>query len=220
MKTLEKGHDKIKKLCSVIRDETLEPAQLEAQAIVQAAEERATEIIAEAKSHAAKTYAVLKVELEKERQVFQASLQQAMKQSLEALRQSIEEKFFNVQLASLVENKSADPQLVAQLINAIVKALEKDGLAADLAAVVPETIQARQVNGLILEEVLKTLKGHSVEIGDFAGGVQVKLGKKGMTIDMTDEALRELLATYLVRKDFRKMVFFSSENSSENNQDA
>ena len=37
MKTLEKGQDKIQKICAILRDQTLEPAQKEAQEIIERA---------------------------------------------------------------------------------------------------------------------------------------------------------------------------------------
>lgn len=207
MKTLEKGQDKISKICAVLRDETLEPAQKEAQKILEQAHQQAEQIIAEAQHRAEKMHKDAKAAIEQEQNVFQSSLQQGVKQSLETLRQAIEGKFFNENLSNVIEKNGAEPQLIANLINALVKALEKDGLAADLTAIVPKTVDARKLNELLLNEVLKNLKNKSVEIGNFKAGVQLKLSDKNMTIDISEDALRELLGTYIVRKDFRKLVF-------------
>lgn len=209
MKTLEKGQDKIKKICALLRDETLEPAQQEAQKIIEKAQQQAEQIIADAEKSAEEIHAKAKAAIEQESNVFQSSLQQATKQGLETLRQSIESKFFNEQLPQVIEKGTEDPHLIAGLVNAIVKALEKEGLAADLTAVVSKTMPVRQLNELLLQEVLKSLKNNSVVIGNFSGGVKLKVENKKMTIDMTEDALRELLGTYMVRKDFRKMVFGS-----------
>jgi V/A-type H+/Na+-transporting ATPase subunit E len=207
MKSLEKGHDKIKKICTILRDETLEPAQKEAEEIIKQAQNKAESIIAEGQSAAEKLLAEARAEIERERNVFQSSLTQASKQSLEFLRQSIETKFFSESLPKVIEKNAADPQLVAKLITAIIHALEKEGLAADLTTLIPKTITPRQINELLLEEILKTLKNHSVSLGKNGAGVLVKLEDRKMTIDISEDSLKELMANYVVRKDFRKMFF-------------
>jgi len=209
MKTLEKGQDKIQKICSVLREETLEPAQKEAEKIISEAKKQAEQILYEAQKSAQQMHENAKKSIEHEHNAFQSSLVQAARQSLETLRHDVEEKFFNANLLSVIEKGAADPQLVANLINVIVKTLEKEGLAADLTALIPKSITPGQVNALLLKEVLISLQKHSVEIGKFAGGACVKLNNKKLTLDVTGEALKELLATYVVRKDFRKTVFES-----------
>lgn len=207
MKTLDKGQDKIKRICSVLREETLEPAEKEAQQIIAGAKAEAESIVAEGKASAEKLLQDARAAIEQERNVFNGSLQQAAKQSLESLRQSIERAFFNTQLSSIIEGNAADPQLVATLINAIAKALEKEGLSADLTALVPKTVEPRRVNELLMQDALKRLRGGGVAIGSFAAGAQVKVSGKNLTIDISEGALKELLSTYVVRKDFRKMIF-------------
>jgi V/A-type H+-transporting ATPase subunit E len=209
MKTLEKGQDKISKICAVLRNETIEPAQKEAQTIIEKARLQADQIVVEAKLKAEKMHKDAKVAIEQEENVFQSSLQQGIKQSLESLRQNIESKFFNENLSTVIERGATDPQLVANLINAIVKALEKDGLAVDLTAIVSKKMDMRKLNELLLKEVVENLKNKSIEIGNFKAGIQLKLSDKNMTIDISDAALKELLGTYIARKDFRKMVFES-----------
>ena len=43
---MDTGKDKVKKICDVLRKETLEPAKLEADEMIESAKERAREIIA------------------------------------------------------------------------------------------------------------------------------------------------------------------------------
>ena len=100
----------------------------------------------------------------------------------------------------------ADPKIIAELINGIVKAIEQEGLTTDLSAVIARSVSIDDVNALLLENVRKRLKGAPLEVGSFAGGAQVKLLGKKMTIDLTDQSVRELLANY-IRKDFRKFIF-------------
>lgn len=208
MRTLERGQDKIQKICDKIRDETIEPAKQEAQQIIESAQKRAEEIIAQAEKQAEQLIKQGRVNIEQERNVFHTSLQQAAKQTIESLRQSIEQKFFNEELEQVLNQELAQPQVVAQLLNGIVAAIEKEGVAADLTAVLPRTVSAEQVNQLLLDKVKQKLKSRPMEIGHFAGGAQVKLEGKRMTLDLTDRTLKELLTNY-VRKDFRQTLFGS-----------
>ena len=78
-----------------------------------------------------------------------------------------------------------------------------------MTALIPEVISAKQVNELLLQDVLKVLQNQTVDLGDFAAGAQMKLDKESITIDISEHAIKELLASHVVRKDFRKMVFAS-----------
>lgn len=206
MRSLEKGQDKIQRICDKLRHETLEPAEEEAKKILNEARKKAESIKAEGEKHSEQLLKQARGQIEQERHVFHSSLQQAAKQTIEGLRQEIEHKFFNEELPHILEKQLADPKIVAQLVNGIVQALEKDGLAVDLSAVIPRLISVESINALLLENVRKRLQAKPMQIGHFAGGAQVKLHDKNMTIDLSDQAIKELLANYM-RKDFRKLIF-------------
>lgn len=206
MKTLEKGQDKIKRICDELRRETLEPAQHEAQRIIQAAEAEAERIVAEANKEADRVMQQAKRAMEQERNVLQSSLSQACKQSVEALRQDIEQRLFSDELGSLVQGGTSGPMLVAKLVTSIVQAIEKEGVSADLTALVPQSVPPQEVNQALGENIRKRLRDHGVQVGRFHGGAQIRLNDKKMTIDISDMALKDLLASY-VRKDFRNLIF-------------
>jgi V/A-type H+-transporting ATPase subunit E len=206
MRSLEKGQDKIQKICDKLRRETLEPAETEAQRIVEEARKKAESIKAEAELLAEQLVKQARGQIEQERNVFHSALQQAAKQTLEGLRQEIEHNLFHHELQNILEKQLADPKIVAELVNGIVKAIEKEGLTTDLSAVIPQLISSADVNALLLENVRRRLKGKPLELGHFMGGAQIKLIGKKMTIDLSDQAIKELLAHY-IRKDFRKLIF-------------
>ena len=207
--TLEKGEDKIQQICNALRRETLEPAKKKAEALVQEGERQAAQTIREAEEQAQMLLRKARETIARERNVFQSSLQQAGKQSLQALRQAVEEKLFKQELQRLVREGSSDPKLVAKLIEAMVDAIGREGISASFAAMIPESVSTQEVNRLLGENILKKLEGGGVSLGSFDGGAQVKLLDKKFTIDITDEALIELLSSY-VRKDFRKLIFVNA----------
>lgn len=207
-KKLEKGSDKVSQICTILRDEAIEPAKREAAGIIDEAKTQAKHIIHNAEKHAEKIIADARQGIEQERNIFQSSLSQAGKQVLEVLKQSIEHQLFNDQLESVVQRHAADPQVIAKIINAICNAVEKHGLSTDIEAIIPKLVSAQEVNTLLLDGIIKRLKDGSVVLGDFSGGAQVKFLDRKMMIDLTDKTLKELLANY-IRKDFRKLIFES-----------
>ncbi|HSW86897.1 MAG TPA: V-type ATP synthase subunit E [Rhabdochlamydiaceae bacterium] len=208
MKGIETGKDKVKKICEVLKKETLEPAKKEAEDTIAAAQAEAEQILNEAHRKAENLLSEAKAEIEKRDHAFQSSINQAYKQTIESLKQQIEEKLINRELGHLIAQYTQDPKVLAQLVNAVVKALEKEGVDADLSAYIPAAVQAKAVNALLGEQVLSKLKEKSVLLGPMAGGIEVKLRKDNISIDITDAALKELLSNYM-RKEFREMFFGS-----------
>jgi V/A-type H+-transporting ATPase subunit E len=206
MKGLETGKDKVKKICDVLKRETLEPAKHEAEEIVAAARRHADEILADAHKESKKMAENAHQEIEKQKLIFQASMTQACRQTLEVLKEKIERKLFNPELSKLVTKPMQDPKLIAQLINAIVHALEKEGTQSDLSVVISSAIPARAVNELLASDVTQRLREKGVLLSSLGGGIEVKLLKDNITIDLSDETIKELVATY-IRKDFREFIF-------------
>jgi V/A-type H+-transporting ATPase subunit E len=206
MKGLETGKDKVKKICDVLKRETLEPAKHEAEGIIASARRRADEILADAHKESKKMIDDAFGEIEKQKVIFQASVAQACRQTLEALKEKIEHKLFDPELSKLVTKPMQDPKLMAQLINAIIRALDKEGTKSDLSVVVSSAISAKAINELLASEVIERLKEKGVLISSIGGGIEVKLIDKNITIDLSDEAIREMVAAY-IRKDFREYLF-------------
>lgn len=205
MKSLEKGHDKLQKICDALRMDTLEPAKKQAQDIIQEAQSEADRILKEATLQVEKLQETARRHIDQERKTFQSSLEQAAKQALERLRQEIDTRLFNPGLEELLAKQTAEPKIIAKLIEALVSALEKEGLAADLIAIIPKAVPAKAVVAELGEKTLQKLKNRTVELGPFEGGAKVRLENKKMTLDISDAALKELLS--YVRKDFRELIF-------------
>ncbi len=206
MKATETGKDKVRKICDVLKKETLEPALKEAEEIVVAAKGQAEQIIAAAKRQATALKEEAGREIERQKNVFHSSLSQACKQALEALKQDIEQKLFNKQLAALIRKETQNPHVLGELITAVVKGIEKEGIDVVLSAYIPAVIPARSVNALLIREILEKLREKGVLIGPITGGIEVKLHKENITIDLSDKALEGFVAQY-IRKDFREMLF-------------
>ncbi|MBS0620776.1 MAG: V-type ATP synthase subunit E [Verrucomicrobia bacterium] len=206
MMAAESGKDKVKKICDILRRETLEPAKQEAEAIVHSAHEKAGEIVSSARKEAEAILKAADEEILRQKNIFQSSLGQACSQALEVLREQIEEKLLHRNLMQLITKQTQDPKVLAELIEAVVKGIEKEGVDANLSVLIPASVPARAVNVLLAQEVLSHLKEKSVILGRMSGGIEVKLVGENITIDITDAALKELVANY-IRKDFRELLF-------------
>jgi V/A-type H+-transporting ATPase subunit E len=208
MKGLETGKDKVKKICDLLKRETLEPAQIEAQDILEAAKSHSEEIIAEAHRKAEEMHQIAHQEIQQQKAVFQASLSQACRQTLDSLKEKIEQKLFNPALSQLILKPMQDPKIAAKLIEVVVQALKKEGIESDLSAAISSAVSAREVNTILAVEILEKLKEKSVLISPIGGGIEVKIIDQNMTIDLSDTAFKELIASY-IRKDFRNLIFNS-----------
>ena len=206
MENLDTGKDKIKKICEILKNETLQPAQEEAQRIVEAAEQEARNIQRAAEAQAEELVTASKIKMAKQKELFDHSIRAACTQVMESLRQEIENNLFNTSLSDWLSKQTVDADLAAKLVNALVKAIEKEGTSAELSAIIPSKIPAEKVNALLLKEVVDKLREKSVVLGGLTGGVQLKLHDKQLTLDLSDEALKELLGRY-IRKDFRDLLF-------------
>lgn len=206
MKHLETGKDKIQKICDVIRKETLDPAKQEAREIIENAHLQAAEILKDAEAKAAVLKKQTDEELEEKKRVFHSSLNLACRQALETLKQKIERQLFAPELAQVVVHEMGKPELVAELIRSFMRSLEEQGIEEDFEVVIPREISPRSISALVTAKVLERLKGGGVEVGDFGGGVRLRMESRSITIDITDAVVRELIAAY-IRRDLRDLIF-------------
>ncbi len=206
MKGMESGKDKVKKICDVLKKETLEPAKAEAQQIIEKARRTAEELLADAGRAIEKMQIEAKQQIDRQRKIFESSVAAGCRQAIEALRQDIEEKLFSRELKSLIEKEVQLPHVIADLITAVVKAIEKDGIDAQLSAYIPAAVPARSVNTLLAKNVLERLSEKGVLVGPLEGGVELKRHGENIILDLSSEALVDLVSRY-VRKDFRVVLF-------------
>jgi V/A-type H+-transporting ATPase subunit E len=203
---METGKDKVKKICDVLRKETLEPSQKQAEEILAQANLQAQEIIAQAHLKQKQLLADAKEQIDRERTIFESSLSQTSRQVIESLKQEITENIFNKELLHLLKEKMSKPEVLSRLINAVIGAIEKEGIESDLSVYIPEAVSAREVNALLLQNILDKLQEKSVLIGSIHGGIELKLHDKNITIEITDASLEELIKRYS-RRDFHETIF-------------
>ena len=206
MKSVDTGKEKVKKICEVLKRETLEPAKKEGEEIIVKARAEAEKIVADAKRESERIHKEAKEKIEEERNVFEASINLAAKKSLDTLKQEIEKELFNPELSRLVGEKMGDPKVVGALISAIIAGIEKEGIDGDLRALVSSTLDKEAAAKELAKGALDRLGSKALDIGEIEGGAQVKILEKNLTIDLSGDALKTLIAGF-VREDFRSVIF-------------
>jgi V/A-type H+-transporting ATPase subunit E len=206
MKSLETGKDKIQKICDAIRKETLDPVKQEVSEIIENAHMKAAEIVREAEARAATLTSSSDSEMEEKKKLFQSSLALACRQGIESLKQKIEQELFNKELSQLVIKETSSENMIVKLIESFMRSLENQGIEEDFEAIIPKDISARSINTVLAKSILERLKQHTVELGDFRGGVKLRMEDRKITIDISDEVIKELVGNY-IRRDFRDLIF-------------
>jgi len=125
MKVVDKGRDKVQKICDAIKKETLEPAHEEAQSIVAEARKEAEALVKKAKKAAEKEMQTARAKIEEEKGVFLSSLSMAAKQSVAALRDEIQSKLFSGEIKTAVDAACKKGDTVARFIGRILPRLAK-----------------------------------------------------------------------------------------------
>jgi len=202
MQLMDSGKDKVRKICEALKKETLDPARKEAEEIVENARKEAEGMIHRAKVEGEKLVASAKAKIEEEKRVFNSALHMGAKQALASLRQAIEEKLFSEQLHHLVAGKMGSPDAVANCIAALIAS------AGEGEVVLPKGVDRKEVASSLLSKGLEKIAQGGMHVGEFAGGAQLKLIGKHITLDLSDEAISGLLASY-IREDFRHLLFGS-----------
>lgn len=199
---------KLQKICDALKAETLEPAKQEAREILENAEIQKNQIIAEAKNEAQVVLKNLEKELSEKRSAFEASMKLASRQMLDELKLMIEKKIFNENVGEFVANSMAQKEVVAELMGALLKAMEKEGLDGDFSVYLGQMTFNNDMLTLLREKIFGSQKSVEISLGDFLSGFKIKIREKKITLDMSDEAVRETIIRYLA-DDFRKLFFIA-----------
>ncbi len=206
METLEKGKEKLSEICDLLRKETLEPAQNDAKSIIEGAHKEKEQILKLARKEAESLIQESREKIEKEKVLFHTSMDVASKQTFSKLKQEIEQKLFNDELKHLVNEIAQDTQKVAQLVNVLVEVIEREGLNGNLTLGLANSIRPEELNKYLTKSLLEKIQKNEVPIESISGGAVVRLEDKKLTFDISDQALKELMGTYL-RSSFREILF-------------
>jgi len=204
MADLESGSDKVKKICDILKKETLDPAQAEAQKILSEAHTEKERILSEAKAQASDKLKECQAEIERERTHFQTAMKMAKEQAVATLQEQVVKELFRPTLKESVKEGLSDPSLIAKIITALVTAIEKEGTHSDLTAAISESISKEALLSHLQEKVVARLK--EIKSVPLEGGASVKIEDDNISLEMTLDAVESLLMTY-IQEDIRDFLY-------------
>lgn len=200
------GDERLAAICQMIRNETLEPAKNEAEQIRLNAEREASKIITEAKQEADRLLHEARKKFQEDQEMFEASLQQAGAQAIGLLKEKIEKTFFYPALDSFLDKQFDDEKHTAQLLNVLIEFIEKNGPEGNLEVWLGSKLSKEKVIQRLTKEALANLPKEGLRVSERAYGFTVTVAEKHVSIEISPESVREMLATFL-RGDFRKFLF-------------
>ena len=206
MTYIDTGKDKVKKICELLRKETLDPAQEEAKQIVHAAQEEAKEIVEQAQSQAEKILEEARSQIQAEHKLMTSSLALAVKQSIATLKEQIINDLFNPKLAEMISSQMSKTDVIAKLVDSVVDAIKHSGLDTDLSACLPKKINVEELLAMLAKQTLTYISNNNIVLKDIHGGCIVKVEKQNLAIDISDEALKEVVASFIA-KQLHKYIF-------------
>lgn len=206
MRLLETGNEKVKKICEVLKKETLEPARLQAEEILELARKEADRLIKQAHDKAHQMVKETEDRIKKQEEVFKASINIAFKQVIGKLKSEIETKLFHPALLETVKHHLSNTQMIAESIKVIIDGLSKSGLEADAKIILSKKFTSEQLAQVIAAAGLENWKNKIFSIGDFGSGLQIRMDKMHMIIDLTDESVEQMLLEF-ASDNLKKIIF-------------
>ena len=206
---LESGTEKVKEICKIIKEETLQPAKDEAQQIVNEAHAEADLIIKKASEDADDILKSLKKELEKTQNVSNASIELAIKQGVAKLKQ-LSTSLFTDELQKMAFETMTKDDVMVKVVDSLVNAIQKDGTDINVRLVLAKNTDKDDFIKKLAVRVREKLEKEPIAFGDQAAGVVVKVIDKKIAFEITDKAIVQLLSTHL-SEELREKLFCHTE---------
>jgi len=200
------GDERLAAICQVVRNETLDPALKEAEEIRIEAEREASTIKENARKEAEHILHEARKERETQQASFSSALEQATRQALDVIRQQIEQELFSPQLTALLEEEFSNEKKSAQLLDLIIENLQKEGLEGNLGVWLGNRLAKERIAKEIAKSSLKAIPKDGISVSDHSYGLIVKVVDKHISIEITPESIRDLIAGFL-RSEFRSLLY-------------
>lgn len=206
MRLLETGNEKVKKICEVLKKETLEPARLQAEEILELARKEADRLIKQAQDKSHQLVKETEERIKKQEEVFKASVNIAFKQVIGKLKSEIETKLFHPALLEVVRHHLSSSATISDSIKVIIDGLAKSGLDADAKIILSKKYSSQQLAEVIAAAGVENWKNKIYSLGDFGSGLQIRLDRMHMIIDLTDGAVEQMLLEF-ASDNLKKIIF-------------
>lgn len=201
---------KIQKLCTQLKDRTLQPALEEAKRVKEEAKVFADGLLQQAHKQKDEIIASAQKEIDMRQKVFCSALESAKNQAVSTLQQEIEKAVFHPEISSLLGEKLEDPEIIKQAIEVLIASSEESetlkGDKGKNTLMLSKGLSKEVVAKAVSKKVLERLSGKVIQLKEIKGGAMLKIENKNMVLDLSDQAIEQLLFNYM-RKEFRDLIF-------------
>lgn len=187
--------EELQGLLDKINKEGLDKAEQEKARIIAEAKDEAKSIVAKAKEDAEALIAEAKKEEEKLKASGAAGLQQASRDVIIALEESIKEILSNIVKTSVAESMS--PEQLADIVSTLAAAYAKGAEPKLTAMASPEQLEV--LTQTFTAKLQETFKG-GIELKPVLGidaGIKVSFSGDSVVHDFTSDAIGDMLCAYL-----------------------
>ena len=197
--------NKLQQILDTLTQDTLMPAKQQAKEIVENANLQKEEIINKAKADAEKIIKEAEKKLTQQKQTFENAIKLAAKQTIDELKQTITNSLFNPAIFEITTKALAEETVIKDLIEVIIKAIEEEKIEGDLKVYISKHLSKENILALLSKKVIDRLQKNDIELEKLSG-VKIKLCKQNVTLDASNDAIKELVADF-IKEDFRKIIF-------------
>jgi V/A-type H+-transporting ATPase subunit E len=185
----------VQEIIQKIREDGVKDAENRAKEIISSAEKQASERLDNAKKQAEKIVSDAEQETQRMKQAGEASLAQAGRDLVLAVRQEVTELFERVIRSQVAD--ALNPDTVGTIIAGLVEAWSKTG-EESFEALVPED-QRDAIRKTMLDKLAKRLSDviELRPVKTIATGFQIGARDGSAHYDFSDQAVAEMLAQYL-----------------------
>lgn len=210
----------VQELIDKLKNQGVSEGQRQAEQVLKEAHNKASRILTQAQAEADKLLSETRHTIEVERKSSHEAIKTAFRDTEIALRSKVREAF-SAHLKRLVSLEFEDKDFIKQLVLAIASAKTADiTQASQVEVLLPSKIFESDESGTHLSKEGKKRMQHlvlgitqdmlreGIELKastDIKGGIKVRLSGKDIELDLTDEALSELLLKYLLPR-YREIV--------------
>lgn len=196
----------VEELIERLRGEGVEAGRQEAARLLTEAQRRATQIVEDAERRANELMHDAREAAERERVATLESLRQAQRDALLAVKDELG-RLFHERLRSLVHGQLRQPEVLAQLIEALAAGAAGTAPVRKIIASSPDSIDAAALQALLAGTARAMLEDgvalDTARVGE--AGLRIGLGQDDVELHLTDEAISELLAEHLLPR-FRAVL--------------
>lgn len=210
MTQIDTSNEKVKKICDLLKNQTLDPAKEEAQQIIAKAKKRAEEIINHANEEKARILSETQKECEQKQKLLESSLKLAAKQAVSALKQEILQKLFSKEFSKSISEVLNQPKVIAKAIETIIEMYKDQHSFSSALIELPKTVSQDEIVKELSAHVADKLTKEQITIGDQEAGVIIHQTDKQIAVDISDRATQELLVRY-ISEHLKKYIFDTNE---------